>query len=328
MKARAFLAAVALLGILVMAVGVYGVVFPAKVVRREGLASEALPDSPRAVPAAPSPEPVVTHNAARATLRAVRGEVSVRSPAADWTAGLAGSSLEADQSVRTGEDGEAHLDFGRGIEVQVSPRSEFAVRELAENIARIRLDQGRLQAAVDPAAHRLLQVEAEGSDAVARSQGGRFGVVASRSGQLTVATEKGAVTLTAHGVDVDVTPGFSSTAGPDKQGPTVPAEIPKHLLLKLLPAAATRTKRRHIVVVGNTSPGALAYVDGTPVAVDSAGEFKLQVELQAGENRFSVNVLDAAGREASAVTDTIVLEQKRPAIETSVTWGSPPDSSP
>lgn len=324
MQGRLFFAALALVVILLVATALFGRIFgaidapPPTAATPEAIAPSDEERAQAISPAPPAPPPAV-----QATLRAVQGEVFVRSAAADWTPGIAGTALGEDQSVRTGDDGEARLDFGRGIEVQMSPRSEFAVRQLAEDLARIRLDQGRLQAAVDPAAQRALQVEAMGGDAVARSQGGRFGVVADERGQLTVATERGSVRLTSQGVDVDVPAGQMSTAGPGRDGPSTPVVIPGSLFLKLRPAAATKTTRRQNVIAGKTSPGALAYIDGAPVPVDREGNFQLRVELREGANQFSVNVLDAAGRKAAATTDTIVLERKSPGIETHVIWGTP-----
>lgn len=257
----------------------------------------------------------------RATVVSTRGRVEVKGGGGEWAPVEAGRVLSAEESLRTGRNGEANLAFGDGIEVRISPRSEFAVRELADDLSRIRLEEGHVAASVDPAKNRALQVEAKGSDALAESRGGAFGVVTDGRGQLTVATETGSVKLSSKGKTVEVGAGTTSTVTAEGDGPTAPRAIPKSLFVKLQGASDKRTNRTVTTVVGETTPGAIVRVDGELAQVDSKGRFRVKVKLKDGANRVSVNVLDAMGREESASTGQIVVDRVKPKIETNMTWG-------
>lgn len=257
----------------------------------------------------------------RATVLSTRGRVEVKGSAGDWAPVEVGRVLLADESLRTGRNGEANLAFGEGIEVRISPRSEFAVRELADDLSRIRLEEGHVAATVDPEKSRALQVEARGSDALAESRGGSFGVVTDGRGQVTVATQTGSVKLTSKGKTVDVDAGTTSIVTADGDGPTAPAEIPKSLFVKLQGGTPRHTNRTVTTVVGETTPGAIVRVDGELAQVDTKGRFRVKVSLKDGSNRVSVNVLDAMGREQSTSTGEIVVDRVKPKIETNMTWG-------
>ena len=253
---------------------------------------------------------------------ASRGLVEVQATDGSWQPVAVGQELGADQAVRTGRNGEANLAFGDGIQVRVSPLSEFAVRDLQEDLTRIRLEEGHVAATVDPDKQRLLQVEAKGSDAVAESRGGEFGVVSDGKGQLTVATKTGSVKLSSAGKSVDVGAGETSTVLGEGIGPTAPRAIPKSLFLKLQDPRDRRINRNYTVVEGVTTPGNLVRVEGRLAKTDTKGRFKVKVKLSDGSNRVSVNVLDASGRKETSKTGEIIVDREKPKIETDMQWGA------
>jgi hypothetical protein len=257
----------------------------------------------------------------KATVVSSRGLVEVKAADGTWQPAKVGQELGAEEAVRTGRNGEANLRFGDGIEVRVSPLSEFSVRDLEADLSRIRLEEGHVAASVDPAKQRALQVEAQGSDAVAESKGGDFGVVTDGRGQLTVATQTGSVKLSSRGKTVEVAAGETSTVLADGDGPTAPRAIPKSLFIKLQEPAARRINQRHTVVEGQTAPGSIVRVDGKLAKTDSKGRFRVKAKLKDGKNRVSVNVLDASGRKQTAKTSEIVVDREKPQIESEMQWG-------
>ncbi len=284
-------------------------------------AEDAGPVRTASTAAPPDAGPAIVATDQRATVVSSRGRVEVRGADGAWSPVAIGRELASDESVRTGRNGEANLSFGDGIEVRISPRSEFAVRELQADVARIRLEEGHVAASVDPSKSRALQVEAKGSDALAESKGGSFGVVTDGRGQLTVATQTGSVKLSARGKTVEVEAGTTSTVTADGDGPSAPREIPKSLFLKLQDTGKRRTNRTVTTVEGETAPGSVVRVDGLLAQVDSKGRFRVKVKLKDGKNRVSVNVLDAMGREQSATSAEIVVDREKPKIETNMKWG-------
>jgi hypothetical protein len=257
-----------------------------------------------------------------ARVLSTRGLVEVRNAEGKWVPATPGQELASSESVRTGRNGEANLDVGDGIEVRVSPRSEFSVRDLQAEYSRIRLEEGHVAAQVDSAKARALQVEAKGSDAVAESKGGAFGVVTDGKGQLTVATQKGAVKLTSKGRTVEVAEGQTSMVMADGEGPTAPKEIPKSLFLKLQAPSQRRTNQATTTIEGTTAPGSVVRVAGQVSRADEKGRFRVKVKLKEGTNKVPVNVLDASGRRTEASSPEIVLDRKKPKIETDMQWGT------
>lgn len=257
----------------------------------------------------------------QAEVVSTRGHVQARSADGKWAPVAVGQRLNADESVRTGRNGEANLRFGEGIEVRLSPRSEFSVREIGEGLSRIRLEEGHVAASVSEDGQRVLRVEAKGSDAVAESGGGTFGVVTDGRGQLTVATSTGRVKLSAKGKSVDVEAGTASTVTKDSDGPSAPRPVPKSLFLKVADVPQRRTNRKATTVEGSTDPGSLVRVGDKIAKVDARGRFKVRVPLEDGKNRIAVSVLDAAGREKSYALPEIVVDRERPTIETDMQWG-------
>jgi hypothetical protein len=256
----------------------------------------------------------------QARLSTVRGSVQVRTGDGPWHDAAAGDPLDALDAVRAGRDAEAVIVAGAGVEVRLSPRSEVSVREIGEAAARLRIEEGHLTARVDGARRRVLRVQARGSDAVAESRDGSFGVVADGQGQVAVAAETGSVRLTAAGASVDVAAGQSSTAIVGA-APSAPATTPGSLFLKIGALGATHTKETSTVVQGETTPGAVVRVGAVSAAADAAGRFSLQVPLQDGRNELAVEVVDAVGRAGAERLPPVVVDRNKPGIDAAVRWG-------
>ena len=255
----------------------------------------------------------------QARVASVSGKVEKRSKSGGWEDLTEGQALSKDDAVRTGRSGEANLDVGKGVKVRLSPRSEFSIQELDENLSRIRLAEGHVTAYVDPDGNQVLKVEAEGSDAVAQSSGGTFGVISDGKGQVAVATSTGKVKFTSKGKSVDVTAG-NETSVTATTGPAEPRPIPKQLLLKVAPESV-KTRLRSTYVEGRTDPGSVVRVAGDVAPVDSRGKFRVKVALKDGPNRVSVEVTDASGRTRSKKLPPVIVDRTKPNINASMNWG-------
>lgn len=269
-----------------------------------------------------APDPMA---ASFAELTSVRGAVQVRAgEAGAWVPAAVGLRLGSDDAIRAGRSAEASLRMGDGVEVRLSPRSQFSIKELSTEVSKIRLEEGHVTASVDDNGRRVLKVQAKGSDAEAESRGGTFGIVADGRGQLAVATTTGQVKLTAKGQSVDVAAGNQS-AILDGGVPSAPVEIPKSLYLKVGDLAATRTKETSTLVAGSTTPGALVRVGDQTARSDPKGRFALRVPLKDGKNVLAIEVVDASGRQEQKTLPPVVVDRVKPGIEADVKWGGSPN---
>jgi hypothetical protein len=254
-----------------------------------------------------------------AEIVAARGAIQVRGADGKWVDAAPGQRLNTDDAVRAGRNAEATLRMGNGVEVRLSPRSEFTIRELSESVSKIRLEEGHVTASVDEKGNRVLKVGARGTDAEAESTGGQFGVVTDGKGQLAVATTTGSVKLSAGGATVEVGAGeTSSVAG---GAPSAPRPIPASLFLKVGELGNQKTNQTSVTVTGQTDPGTLVKAGDTVARVDDKGRFKVQVQLKDGENKLAVEVVDATGRSKVQSVGSVVVDREKPKIEAETTWG-------
>lgn len=256
---------------------------------------------------------------ARAEITELRGAVQTRAGQGPWADAVTGQRLGSDDSVRAGRASEATLRLGDGVEVHLSPRSEFTVRELSAEVSKIRLDEGHVTASVDEQGKRVLRVQAKGSDAEAESSGGRFGVVADGTGQLAVATSTGTVKLSAGGQTVEVAAGETSavTGG----APSAPRPIPGSLFLKVGALGPAKTRDLTTTVSGQADPGSLVKVGEQLARVDDKGRFQVKVPLKDGQNQLAIDVTDATGRTKTEKLPAITVDRTKPDIEAQTTWG-------
>ncbi|HEY4220662.1 MAG TPA: FecR domain-containing protein, partial [Myxococcota bacterium] len=254
---------------------------------------------------------------------AVQARIGEKGP---WSEAAIGDKLNTDDAVRAGRNAEATLRMGNGVEVRLSPRSEFTIRELSESVSKIRLEEGHVTASVDENGKRTLRVAARGTDAEAESKGGAFGVVTDGKGQLAVATSTGSVKLSAGGQTVDVAAGqISQLAG---GVPSAPRAIPASLFLKVAELGAKKTKETSVTVNGATDPGSLVHAGDATAKVDERGRFRIQIPLKDGDNSVTVDVTDASGRTRTQALPTIVVDRKKPPIEAETKWGTPAPTTP
>jgi two-component sensor histidine kinase len=208
-----------------------------------------------------------------------------------WLPVAAGAPLQEDDTLRTAEGSRATLSIGERSRVTVSDATQLTVREITDAAQRLRLSRGRLSVDHQPDGARVLVVEAEGGDAVARAGAARFSVLASGA-SLAIATETGVVRLQAGGRTVDVGPGEGSVAFPG-EAPAPAAAIPVALLLELGRASTADGGCR---IEGASAPGAEVRVDGRVVTAGADGRFTVVLRGPRGKKSATVLTRDAAGR--------------------------------
>jgi hypothetical protein len=260
---------------------------------------------------------------ARAEVISSRGAVQMRTKDGKWQDVAPGQRLGADDAVRAGRNAEATLRLGDGVQVRLSPRSEFTIRELTTQVSKIRLEEGHVTADVQDGGKRVLRVAARGTDAEAESAGGQFGVVADGRGQLAVATTTGKVKLSAAGETVEVAAGQTSAAV-GNAAPSAPRAIPSSLFLKIGELGPQKTNQTNTTVTGTADPGSLVTINGQSARVDERGRFKVQVPLKDGQNVIVAEVTDATGRTKSETLPPITVDRTKPIIEAETRWGQSP----
>jgi ferric-dicitrate binding protein FerR (iron transport regulator) len=200
--------------------------------------------------------------------------------------------LELDDTLRADAGSRATLAIGEGSRLAVSDATQLTVREITAAVQRLRLSRGRISVDHQPDGARVLVVESEDGDAVARAGTARFSVLASGR-SLAVATEAGAVRLRSAGRTVDVAAGQQSVAFRGS-APRAPAPIPLALLLRV--ARAARAAHGSCTIEGVAEPGAEVRVEGRVVEPGPQGAFAVRVRLEPGRRYATIVTRDAAGR--------------------------------
>lgn len=273
--------------------------------------------APRAEPSgepAAAPEPGLD----RIRVLSVEGEVQRRSSSGGWSAVQAGEELQEDEAIRTRSTGRAVLGLGASGRVEIAPRSEFSLREISRTVAHVRLEQGRLSAAMPEGSGRL-RVETRDSGAHAESTGGEFVVVSPGEGQLTVAATRGEVRLSVGAQSVVVHAGEQSEAQPGT-APSAPHVIPRSLYLKVGRPGATVQREKETVVRGQTVPGAIVSVNGLRVPASATGAFEVSVPLQDGRNALVVEAEDVFGARKQLALPPVTVKSQVRAVRARVTW--------
>ncbi|HZI14255.1 MAG TPA: FecR domain-containing protein [Myxococcus sp.] len=274
------------------------------------------PVAPASAPEAP-PVPEPTLDALR--VLSVEGKVQRRGGDLRWAQVYVGQELRADEAIRTAPSSRAVLGLGEGGRVEVAPRSEFSVREISRTVARVRLEQGRMAAAL-PGGEVPLRVETSGSEALAESSEGSFVVVSNGHGQLAVAATQGSVRLSVGAASVVVHEGQQSEAATGG-APSAPHAIPNSLFLKVVRPGASVRREREARVRGETAPGALVSINGQRVASGLDGHFQVQVPLKDGRNTLVVEAEDAFGKTKRVALPPIQVKTKVRGVRAQVKWG-------
>jgi hypothetical protein len=282
-----------------------------------GPAGVASAPAPVAAPAPPAEAPrlAVSRTAGAASL--VRG-ATAREPLA------AGAELRPDDVIETAEGASVVLSAGESYQVVLEGASRFAVKEIAAEVSRFRVEDGLVTATVRDDPGRAVVVEASGG--AARTRGGALSV-ANVGGRVTVGVTAGRADFEAGGRIVTLHTGQVSSAEPG-QPPSPPAELPRSLLLKVEWPAGRETNRRKLVVQGRTTPGAVLTLGGQRVVVGPDGRFSHVVYLREGAQALDVVARDVGGHVERSRSPTVVLDTRAPDVrfDTDALWkGSPPD---
>lgn len=244
-----------------------------------------------------APPVTVTASAAQpasATVVEIEGVLERRVGEDAWVIVAPGDRLQADDAIRTTAGGHAVLAIGEASRIDVTERTELSVREITAAVHRLRLARGRITLDHQADGARVLVVESERGDAVARTNGARFSIL-STGAALSVATESGVVRLESGGARVDIAAGQQSTAVRGAP-PSRVAPIPVDVLLRVGAAAAPRDPRLCAVVQGSVEAGSEVLVDGRPVEVGPDGRFEARVSRARGKDHARVVTRDVAGR--------------------------------
>lgn len=257
----------------------------------------------------------------RINVVSVEGKVDRRLKDSSWVAVKPGDRLRQEEVIRTNRKGRAVLEVGETATVEIEPRSQIAVREVARTVARVYLHVGRISAVVNGKEGSKFKVESNGSDAVAETGKGEFSVLTTGIGQVAVATRKGKVRLSARDKTVEVKAGNQAVVQRDSP-PTAPEPIPASLYLKVVKPTVTLQRNKNTTIEGTTTPGAFISINGVRVESDETGQFSSKVELEEGDNSILVEVEDASGNIKSETLPAITVKSRVTTVRSKAgQWG-------
>ena len=228
--------------------------------------------------------------------------------AGDWSDAQVGDRLAPSDALRT-QAGEAELGVD-GVKMRVHEASALRVQETSERSMRAKVS-GSIESEVEPG-KGILDVEVDGSDARAHSQGGHFFVTADGRGVVAVAAVTGSVNLTAHQKRVEVKPGeVSRVSGgePEESSPAL-----RRVLLAVRWPEERETSKKTVPVSGKVEAGSRVFIQGQPVPVEPGGSFRAEVPLRDGRQKVAVLAIDPMGRRKQ-VDATIVRDQSAPMVK-------------
>ncbi len=242
----------------------------------------------------------------RLTLKAVDGTVTVTRGGESIEA-RGGTTLDADDRLATGEDGEAVLELGRETQIRVGPTSSMQIRSVDEDGVRLELEGGRIEAVVRPESGSV-RVGNRGREVVATNAEFRVGV---DDGVLQVESTQGEVALS--GTDQTVVPEGQQATVVDRYAAL--GQVPEELLLEVAWPEPERTRASTSIVQGTTAPGASVTVRGAfpsvTVRADSQGRFAAEVRLDEGDNKVDVVAIDPLGRESEVMVGSLQVRDTR-----------------
>lgn len=231
-----------------------------------------------------------------------------------------GTVLRESDAIDASEGSAVELGAGEGFRVALDGAAVFAVREIAAELSRFRLDEGLAAASVRPGAGSVVVIESS-DDASVRSAGGRVNVAAA-GGRVAVGVTEGEAQLGSGGQIVAVRAGQFSMAEQGK-APSKPVPLPRTLLLKVDWPSEHETNKRRIVVKGRTTPGALVSLGGERVRVGPDGAFTHVLYLREGQQTLEASARDVAGRRERTRSQPVVLDTRAPdtRFDTRDLWG-------
>jgi len=224
-----------------------------------------------------------------------------------WSDAQVGDRLAPSDALRTHE-GEAEVGVD-GVKMRVHEASALRLKDANERWIRAQV-RGSVESDVEPGKGSV-DVEVEGSDARASSQGGHFFVTADGRGVVAVAAVTGAVNLSAHGKSVEVKPGTVSRTVGGALEDASPAL--RRVLLSVRWPEQRATSKDTVPVSGKVEAGSRVFIQGQPIPVEPGGSFRADVPLRDGKQTVAVVAIDPMGRRKQVDT-TIVRDQSTPTV--------------
>jgi hypothetical protein len=260
-----------------------------------------------APPPPPPPAPLTL------TVGELEGEVEIAGPDGAFRPARPGDTLSSAARIRTGDGGAATLRAADGSTVKLLGATRARVETLTRELARLTLGSGMVEAEVRDDPTRLVELDlddpeavARGDGAAARTRGASFVAATDGQGRSSVASRNGEVILSARGKQVTIHTGQYARVAPGEP-PGAPSPIPPSLFLKVVwPAASSRDKR--VTVRGEVQPGARVRVEGRFVRVAPDGSYTAQVPLSDGTHRLRVEATDVAGRPKREQSPPITID--------------------
>ena len=167
---------------------------------------------------------------------------------------------------------------------------------------------------------RVLRIENEDGSAVAEVRKGAFSI-ANTGATVAVATETGAVDLSAGGEKVTVAAGEQSVVAKG-EAPTRPKAIPVDVLLKVVDPGCRVQRERTIVINGRTSPGSSVKINDVEAKVAVDGSFRVRIPLIIGKNRIVVVTEDVLGRSKRRLFPCVTVDPGAPIKKIDIKWGT------
>lgn len=226
-----------------------------------------------------------------AVVVSVSGNVQ-KSQGGAWAQLSAGEKLAVNSELRTGKGASTEVRVGDRDKVTVSEMSQLIVKDLTQEVRRLRLTRGRLTVDEQDPLAPPLRVE-DGNGAVAEGRKARFSVLSTGTA-IAVATEKGEVTLTSNMHTVAVTPGSESVAVRGR-APAAPRPVSRKVLLAVANAIIGAHAEMCAELDGTVPPGTELSIDDIVTLPDEQGRFHLKVPRARGKKAVLVALRDASG---------------------------------
>ncbi len=255
----------------------------------------------------------------RLTVASVAGEVTRTDARGVSVPAGPGDSVLASTSIQVGSTGHALLMAGEGTQLMLEEETSVRVLSADRQGVRVELDEGRVQARVQPGS-RMLGVRA--GDRESRTEAGAFLVGRDAEGYVRVSADSGS--LQVDGPEGTSTLGSGRRLDVDPQGRSTISEAVLEEILLEVDWATPKPGNDPIPVDGRTIPHARVAIRGpdgtTEVRADADGHFRSTVALPSGEHKFTVEATDGLGADGSAEV-TLTRPTAAPVATTEVKFG-------
>jgi Glucodextranase, domain B len=224
-----------------------------------------------------------------------------------WADAQVGDRLAPSDALRT-QAGEAEVGVS-GVKMRVHEASAVRLKDANDRWLRAQV-RGAVESDVEPGMGSV-DVEVEGSDARAHSQGGHFFVTADGRGVVAVAAVTGSVNVIAHNKQIEVKAGTVSRVSRGGLEDASPAL--RRILLSVRWPEERATSKDTVPVSGKVEAGSRVFIQGQPIPVEPGGSFRAEVPLRDGKQTVAVVAIDPLGRRKQVDT-TIVRDQSTPTV--------------